>query len=267
MIADTAYHGRDVTTIGTDVAMDANGVMGFVPEAYVYECPAIVTIELWTLANAKIGEPKRYVKPAVTPYAGVIHCATCDRVMRRTSAGKSPKHGMNERRYWRCQARHGSYRYEPTTQRIHAAIGSITAPLYKETIIKPADTREARLKVLKTEQENIGRHGYTVEKMIQRLQEIQAEMAAIQAEVKPRGRIERTPLGVSLGEAYTALDHNDAGEVNQWLKSQNIRITLGDEGVELWALAKMGIHDAYSEPGTDTQPGMVITWHLTDDNL
>jgi hypothetical protein len=263
MIADTAYHGRDETSIGTDVALDENGVMGFVSEVYVYECPAIVTIELWSLANVRIGEPKRYVKPAVTPYAGIIYCSACDRVMRRTSAGTG-----SGRRYWRCQQGHGSYRYESTTSRIHQALSSITAQLYKEEIVKSLDTRDARLKVLKAEQENIGRHGYSVEKMIQRLQEIQSKVAEIEAEVKPRGRIERTPLETSLGEAYTALDHNNAVAVNQWLKEQNIRITLGDVEAELWVLRKMGINDAYSEPsGEPGEPGMVITWHLTEENL
>jgi hypothetical protein len=63
--------------------------------------------------------------------------------------------------------------------------------------------------------------------MITRIAEISAEMKAVKAEPAPWAKVIRQPSGVTVGAAYSALDHGNPGAVNAWLKVHNVRVWCG----------------------------------------
>jgi DNA invertase Pin-like site-specific DNA recombinase len=245
ILVDTAYIGQAVTTV--------NG------ERYTYECPPIVDLTTWQRANAAVKAPKRYVRAAVSPLAGVVRCGHCDAVMRRTSPGGGNR--VNSARYWRCPKGCGNVRYDEYTARIHDMLKGVTAELVKEVIVKADDMRTVRLTLLESELAGIGRKGLSPADMIQRIGEISAEMEAVKAEPAPRGKIKQKGMGVSAGEAYAALDHSDPQGVNTWLKQNNVKAWIGNSDAQAWVLRKMGITDAVCVGD------IVLTWHVTEDDL
>jgi predicted site-specific integrase-resolvase len=249
IVADTCYIGRAETRVDG--------------EPYVYECPAIVDMVTWERANAAVKAPKRYVRAAVSPFAGIIRCGNCGTVMRRTSQGGGSR-PAGSRRYWRCPQGCGNVPYQSYTGRVHVALSGIAAELFEEVIIKADDMRQVRLTLLESELASIGRKGLKPAGMITRISEISAEMEAIRAEPAPRGRIQRKGTGVTVGDAYRALGHDDPAAVNAWLKARNVRVWCGGPTAEIAIResSRLGTEDgqaAYAENG------MVITWWLTEE--
>jgi DNA invertase Pin-like site-specific DNA recombinase len=171
ILADTAYMGKAETRVNGD--------------PYTYECPAIVEVETWERANAAVKAPKRYVRAAVSPFAGIVSCGLCGTVMRRTSEGGG-SHRVTSGRYWRCPTGCGNVRYDEYTGRVHAALAGISAEVFEEVIVKAEDMRHVRLTLLESELAGIGRKGLSPAAMITRISEISAEMEAVRAE-KRRG--------------------------------------------------------------------------------
>jgi DNA invertase Pin-like site-specific DNA recombinase len=247
ILADTAYIGKAETRVNGD--------------AYTYGCPAIVSVETWERANAAVKAPKRYVRAAVSPFAGIVLCGHCGTVMRRTSEGGG-SHRVTSGRYWRCPQGCGNVRYDEFSGRVHNALSGIAAELLEEVIIKSDDMRQVRLTLLESELAGIGRKGLSPAGMITRINEISAEMEAVRAEKAPRGKIQRKGTGASVGEAYKALDHDDPAAVNAWLKKHNVRVWRGGQtaGIAVRESSRLGAEGqaAYAETG------MVITWWLTE---
>ena len=249
ILADTCYIGRAQTTV--------NG------EPYVYECPVTVDAETWERANAAVKAPKRFVRAAVSPFAGIIRHGYCGTVMLRTSEGGGG-HRVTSGRYWRCPEGDGNVRYEEFTGRVHEALQTIGAELFEEIIVKADDMRQVRLTLLESELASIGRKGLKPADMIKRISEISAEMEAITAEPAPRGRIQRKGTGVTVADAYKALDHDDPAAVNAWLKARNVRVWCGGptEEIALRESRSLGTEDGQAAYAED---GMVITWWLTEE--
>jgi DNA invertase Pin-like site-specific DNA recombinase len=243
IIADTAYYGRAETTVDG--------------QPYVYECPPIVELGLWQKANATLKDPKRYARPPESPFTGIITCGACGRGVRRTS---SAGQGSSERRYWRCTGGCPGHKYAPLSARIDAAIRSIQAELFDEVPVEDTDTREVRRTLLNSELRDIGRKGLSPDAMVKRIGEITAGLAAIDAETKPRKRVERNGLGVGVGEAYAALDHDDPACVNTWLRRHNVRIWAGGNTAEI-IMRESSAFDADGQSAYGEQ-GLVITWWL-----
>jgi hypothetical protein len=248
ILADTAYIGRAETRVNR--------------EAYTYECPAIVSVETWERANAAVKAPKRYVRAAVSPFAGIVVCGHCGTVMLRTSEGGG-SHRVSSSRYWRCPKGCGNVRYGEFSGRIHGALSGIGAELLEEVVIKADDMRQVRLTLLESELAGIGRKGLSPADMITRISEISAEMEAVRAERAPRGRIQRKGTGVSVGDAYGALGHDDPVAVNAWLKAHNVRVWCGGPTAEIALRESSRVggvgQAAYAENG------MVVTWWLAED--
>jgi DNA invertase Pin-like site-specific DNA recombinase len=247
MIMDTAYIGEAKTTV--------NG------QPYVYACPSIVGLELWQRANAMLKEPRRYARAAVSELAGIIRCGNCEAVMRRTSPGTGKR--KDSGRYWRCPDGCGNVKYDVFNSRADAALRSLSADLYSETLVKETDMRQVRLTLLESELSGIGRAGLSPADMISRISGISAEMEAVKAEPAPRAKIIRQPSGVTVGAAYSALDHGNAGAVNAWLKEHNVRVWCGGP------TAQIALRES-SRVGADGQAayvesGLVLTWWLTEE--
>jgi hypothetical protein len=249
ILADTCYIGRAETKV--------NG------EPYVYECPAVVDAETWERANAAVKAPKRYVRTAVSPFAGVIRCGDCGTVMLRTSEGGG-SHRVSSGRYWRCPGGCGNVRYDEFTVRVHEALQGIGADLFEEIIVKADDMRQVRLTLLESELASIGRKGLKPAGMIKRISEISAEMEAIRAEPAPRGRIQRKGTGVTVGDAYKALGHDDPAAVNAWLKARNVRVWCGGPTAEI-AIRESSRLGTQAGQAAYAENGMVITWWLTEE--
>jgi hypothetical protein len=250
IITDTAYMGKAETKV--------NG------EPYIYECPEIVSVETWQRANAAVKAPKRYVRAAVSPFAGIVRCGNCGTVMLRTSEGTGSRVGSG--RYWRCPKQADgckNVRYQEFSGRIHAALSGITAELFEEVIVKAEDMRQVRLTLLNDELAGIGRKGLSPADMIARITQISAEMEAVRAERAPRGHIERKGSGVIVGEAYKALDHDDPESVNAWLKARNVRVWCGGDAAAI--AVRESIPGGEAHQAAYTEPGMVITWWLTGE--
>ena len=122
--------------------------------------------------------------------------------------------------------------------------------------------RQVRLTLLESELASIGRKGLSPADMITRIGEISAEMDAVRAEGAPRGRVQRKGTGVTVGEAYKALDHDDPAAVNAWLKARNVRVWCGGPTAEI-AMRESARIDG-SEQAAYAEAGMVITWWLTE---
>jgi hypothetical protein len=182
--------------------------------------------------------------------------------MLRTSEGGG-SHRVTSSRYWRCPAGCGNVRYGEFSGRIHNALSGITAELLEEVIIKSDDMRQVRLTLLESELAGIGRKGLSPAAMISRINEISAEMEAVRAERAPRGRIQRKGTGVSVGEAYRVLGHDDPVAVNAWLKAHNVRVWCGGPTAEIVVRESGRLGAAGQAAYADD--GMVVTWWLTED--
>src|SRR5258707_8529711 len=122
--------------------------------------------------------------------------------------------------------------------------------------------RQVRLALLESELAGIGRKGLSPADMIKRIGDISTDMEAIRAEPAPRGSIQRKGTGVSVGEAYKALDHDDPAAVNAWLKAHNVRAWCGGPTAEI---ANRGSSRLGTETGqvAYAEDGLVITRWVT----
>jgi DNA invertase Pin-like site-specific DNA recombinase len=246
IIIDTAYYGKARTKV--------NG------EPYTYDCPEIVDLETWQRANAELKKPRRFVRTPESKFAGIVRCGNCGTVRLRTSTNGNRK---CDYRYWRCRNKCGNIRYELANERIENALRSIKVELVKEEIVKDADMRQVRLTVLNAELAEIGRKGYSPAEMIKRITEISEEIESVKAETPPRGRIVRSPAGVTVADAYSSLDHSNPALVNAWLKAYNVRVWFGGNSAEIM-LKESNRLDSYGQHAY-VEAGMVVTWWLTQE--
>jgi hypothetical protein len=181
--------------------------------------------------------------------------------MRRTSPGNGKRRGSG--RYWRCPGGCGNVKYDDFNSRADAALRGLEAELYVETIVKATDMRQARLTLLESELSGIGRAGLSPADMIARIGGISEEMESVKAEPAPRAKIIRQPSGVTVGDAYAALDHGDAEAVNTWLKEHNVRVWCGGPTAQI-ALRESGRVGADGQAAY-VESGLVLTWWLTGE--
>ena len=186
MIGDRAYIGEVSTTV--------NG------QPYTFAVPPLVTVELWTAANAALGDPKRYRATPQTRFTGILYCG-CGGSLRRTSANRLGA------RYWACRACRWRIRDDVAMSSANDALTVDGRELYDETLVRPADTRGMRRGALERELAGLSRSfGADIDGMIARAVAIKSELGAIDAEQAPRGHIERQPTGRTLGSLYRELD-------------------------------------------------------------
>lgn len=105
---------------------------------------AIVSDELWEEANAMIGKntKKRAGTSGKNPFAGVLRCAKCGRVMHLARTGRNGCYGYYKHyKYSECSC--APSRYDDVTRAVVAALGGVLADI--EVELRGQESRRERM--------------------------------------------------------------------------------------------------------------------------